>query len=263
MLPRDPKQRETGPLRIDGGALTAGVVPVDGLPPGVSRRRSPRVAVGTVFFLNGFVLASWVPHIPLVKTAHGLGDGALGGVLFAMALGAVMVLPAAGWLVSRGGSRRVTLLAAAALALALPLPVLAPSAALVAVALWLLGAANATLDVAMNAQGVAAEALLGRPVLSSLHGLFSLGGLVGAAVAMGMMAVGIAAAAHVLAVSLASLAVLVAMRGGLLPTPSSAHVTRARLRLAPAAAARARRSDVLCAAGGGRDGRLERRLPPR
>jgi fucose permease len=180
------------------------------------------VAVGSVFFLNGLVLASWVPYIPLVKTAHGLGDGALGAVLLAMAIGAVMVLPAAGWLVSRVGSRRVTLLAAATLALALPLPVLAPSAILVAAALCLLGAANATLDVAMNAQGVAVETAAGRPVLSSFHGLFSLGGLVGAAVAVGTMAVGITAVAHVLAVTLGSLAVLIAMRGALLPTPPAA-----------------------------------------
>jgi len=67
--------------------------------------------VGAVFFLNGLVLASWVPYIPLVKAAHGLRDGVLGGVLLAMAVGAVMVLPAAGWLVGRHGSRRVTLLA--------------------------------------------------------------------------------------------------------------------------------------------------------
>ena len=168
MLPHDPKQRGAFRCGWTGGALTAGAVPFGGPPPGVSRHRSPRVAVGTVFFLNGLVLASWVPYIPLVKTAHGLGDGALGGVLFAMAVGAVTVLPAAGWLVSRGGSRRVTLLAAAALALALPLPVFAPSAVLVAAALWLLGAANATLDVAMNAQGVAVEVALGRPVALEL-----------------------------------------------------------------------------------------------
>jgi hypothetical protein len=192
----------------------------------VSWRRSPRVAVGTVFFLNGLVLASWVPHIPLVKMAHGLGDGALGGVLFAMALGAVTVLPAAGWLVSRGGSRGVTLLAAATLALALPLPVLAPSAAWVAGALWLLGAANAALDVAMNAQGVAVETALGRPVLSSFHGFFSLGGLVGAAVTAGAMALGVAASAHMLAVALGSLGVLLAIRGGLLPAPPSLPSSR-------------------------------------
>jgi fucose permease len=184
---------------------------------GASWRRSPRVAVGTVFFLNGLVLATWVPYIPLVKAAHGLGDGALGAVLLAMAIGAVGVLPAAGWLVTRIGSRRATLLAATALALALPLPVLAPTAALVAVTLACLGAANATLDVAMNAQGVAAEAALGRPVLSGFHGLFSLGGLAGATLAVGTMAVGVAAAVHVLAVTFASLAILAALRNALVP----------------------------------------------
>ena len=203
--------------------MASGALPRDGLsrPPGVPRHRFPRVGVGTVFFLNGFVLASWVPYIPLVKRAHGLGDGTLGGVLLAMAVGAVAVLPLAGWLVSRVGSRQVTLLAAATLAMALPLPVLAPSAALVAAALALLGAANATLDVAMNAQGVAVEAALGRPLLSSFHGLFSLGGLVGAGVAVGTMSTGVAAAAHVVAVTLGSLATLIAMRGALLPAPPS------------------------------------------
>jgi hypothetical protein len=177
--------------------------------------------VGAVFFLNGLVLASWVPYIPLVKADHGLRDGALGALLLAMAVGAVIVLPLAGWLVGRYGSRRITLLAATALALALPLPLLAPSALLVAIALGLLGAANATLDVAMNAQGVAVEATLGRPVLSGFHGLFSLGGLTGAAVAVGTMAAGIAALLHVGIVTLGSLAVLLGLRSALLPTPPS------------------------------------------
>jgi fucose permease len=176
------------------------------------------LAVGTVFFLNGLVLASWVPYIPVVKTAHGLRESALGGVLLAMAVGAVTVLPLAAWLVGRLGSRRVILLAAGALALALPLPLLAPSALLVAAALWLFGAANATLDVAMNAQGVAVEAALGRPVLSSFHGLFSLGGLMGALLAGGAMAAGIAALAHLAAVTLGSLSALLVLRGALLPT---------------------------------------------
>ena len=139
-----------------------------------------------------------MPYIPLVKTAHGLGDGALGGVLLAMAVGAVMVLPLAGWLVSRVGSRRVTLLAAAIAGAG----VAAAGARTERGAssprpLALLGAANATLDVAMNAQGVAVEAARGRPLLSSFHGLFSLGGLVGAGVAVGTMAVGVTAAVHV------------------------------------------------------------------
>ncbi len=203
-----------------GGALIVGAMAFDGgaRTTGARGRLSPRAAVGTIFLLNGLLLASWVPYIPLIKTTHGLGDGALGRVLLAMAVGAVAVLPAAGWLVGRLGSRRVTLLAAAALALGLPVPVIAPSAALVAAALACFGAANATLDVAMNAQGVAVEAALERPVLSSFHGLFSLGGLVGAALAVGAMAVGAPAVAHVTAVTVGALAVLGAVRGALVPS---------------------------------------------
>jgi MFS family permease len=135
-----------------------------------------------------------------------------------MAVGAVAALPAAGWLVDRLGSRALTLLAATGLALALPLPVLAPTVALAAVALALLGAANATLDVAMNAQGVAVEADLGRPVLSGFHGLFSLGGLAGASLAVGVMTAGVGAVTHVLAMSLASLGALAVVGPGLRPT---------------------------------------------
>ena len=66
-----------------------------------------RSAVSTIFFINGVVLASWVPHIPAVKAVHGLSDGQLGMVLLAMAVGAVLTLPLAGWLVGRTGSHIV------------------------------------------------------------------------------------------------------------------------------------------------------------
>ena len=85
-----------------------------------------RWAVSTIFFLNGMVLASWVPHIPTVKTQHDLSDGQLGLVLLSMAVGSVCTLPVAGWLVGRFGSRRMTTLAILAFCLVLPLPVLSP-----------------------------------------------------------------------------------------------------------------------------------------
>src|SRR5215470_2102791 len=150
-----------------------------------------RLAVSTIFLVNGVVLASWVPHIPAVKAAHALSDGALGLVLLAMAVGAVLALPLAGWLVGRAGSRRVTTVAALALCGALPLPVLSPDVPSLALSLLFLGACNATLDVAMNAQAVAVEQQHGRAIMSSFHGLFSLWGLAGAAVAGGLMALGI------------------------------------------------------------------------
>jgi fucose permease len=160
-------------------------------------RARSRAAVSAIFFVNGMVLASWVPHIPAVKARHAISDGELGIVLLSMAVGAVCALPVAGWLVGRAGSRRMTSAAAVALCLALPVPLLSPNVPFLSLSLLVLGACNATLDVSMNAQAVAVERGYGRAIMSSFHGLFSLGGLVGAAVAGGMMALDVGDLSHV------------------------------------------------------------------
>ena len=64
--------------------------------------RRARMSASLVFFANGFVVASWLPHIPEVKERLRLGDFLLGIALFSMAVGSVLVLPLAGW--SPGGS---------------------------------------------------------------------------------------------------------------------------------------------------------------
>ena len=80
----------------------------------------------------------------------------------------------------------------------LPLVALAPSFPALVAALALLGAANGVMDVAMNAHGVAVETRLQQPIMSSLHGMFSLGGLLGAGA--GALLLGwLPPAAHVLA----------------------------------------------------------------
>src|SRR5439155_19353803 len=109
-------RRRTGPGRRPGPA------------PRMSGRVRARWSVSTIFFVNGAALASWVPHIPAVKAAHGLGDGALGP----MAAGSVLALTLAGWLVGRIGSRATTSMAAIALCLTLPLPILSPAIPLLA-----------------------------------------------------------------------------------------------------------------------------------
>jgi len=164
----------------------------------------PRGAVSTVFFINGAVLASWVPHIPAVKARHAIGDGQLGLVLLCMALGAVLALPLAGWLVDRFGSRIMTSVAAVGFCLALPLPVISPNLAVLSLALALLGACNGTLDVSMNAQAIVVERQYRRPIMSSFHGLFSLGGVVGAGTAGLAMSLGVGDSQHVALTALVS-----------------------------------------------------------
>jgi MFS family permease len=183
-----------------------------------------RRAVSVCFFLNGAIVATWVPHIPDLKTRFALGDGGLGALLLAMAVGAILALPAAGWLIGRLGSRVVTGASAAGLSAVVVLPVLTPGVVSSAAALALLGACNAVLDVSMNAQGVMVEDRYERPIMSSFHALFSLGGLVGAGGAATAMAAGMSAGTHVVTVALLSLAaVCVAVTSLLPPAPARAR----------------------------------------
>jgi fucose permease len=151
-----------------------------------------------IFFANGFVVASWLPHIPEVKERLELGDFQLGIALFGMAAGSVLALPIAGWFAGRFGSHMASRTAGLALCLILPAPVVAPSLPMLTLALLIFGAANGMLDVSMNAQAVLIEDRYPRPILSSLHGLYSAGGLAGASLAALAASTGIPAAVHVL-----------------------------------------------------------------
>ena len=158
------------------------------------------MSISFVFFANGFVVASWLPHIPEVKERLALGDFRLGVALFAMAVGSLMALPFAGWLAGRFGSHAATRSAGLALCLLLPAPVLAANLTTLTLALLLFGAANGMLDVAMNAQAVRVEDRYGRPILSSLHGLYSTGGLAGASLAALAASTGTTGSAHAISV---------------------------------------------------------------
>ncbi|MFC9970444.1 MFS transporter [Spirillospora sp. NPDC127200] len=144
------------------------------------RTRAARRAVATVFFLNGAVFASWVPRIPEVKSALGLGDAALGAALAGPALGAVVSMAVTGALVARLGSRPVTRAALAGFCVGPALVGTASGWAGLFAVLTAWGAAMGALDVAMNSAGMTVQRRYGRPIMSGLHACFSGGSLVGA-----------------------------------------------------------------------------------
>src|SRR5262249_20218622 len=122
----------------------------------------------------------------------------------------------------RLGSRVMTAGAGVGLCLALPLPVASPGVALLSLSLVLLGACNGLLDVSMNAQAADVEQRVGRPIMSSFHALFSLGGVAGALLAGGAMAVGIGDMAHTgISAMVALVAAMLALPG--LARPQPAH----------------------------------------
>ena len=162
------------PTRLLADGIARGVV----TPP-----HRARIAVAYVFFANGAGLATWVPHIPMVQSKLGLGPSVLGLALLGMAVGALVGIPLSGRATARFGSRTVVRASALLFFAALPLPILAPTLGHLVAALFVLGAGNGALDVSMNAQAAAIERRWPRPIMSSFHGMWSLGGLAGAGVA--------------------------------------------------------------------------------
>ena len=158
----------------------------------LTRHRSARGAVLTMFFVNGAALATWVPLIPAVQQKLGLNAGEVGIALLGLAVGAVISTPSTGWLVGRAGGRRVVTLAAIVGCVVLPLLPLAPTLPVLTLSLVVFGAALGTMDVAMNIQGSAVEALYQRPLMSTFHGFYSIGGFSGALTSGALAALGVA-----------------------------------------------------------------------
>lgn len=177
----------------------------------------PRAAISAIFLVNGFVLANWLARIPGIARQLELNNAQLGTALLGMAIGALLAFPVTGYLISRFGSARVTIAFGVALGLVLPLLALASSLPLLFLALVLFGASNGGMDVAMNAQGVEVESRLDKPIINSLHGFFSLGGVIGATLGGAVAAAGIIPSIQFVAVALLAVTGILWLRRALVP----------------------------------------------
>ncbi len=163
------------------------------LPDPAALRRS-RAATRVQFLVLGVLIGAWGAHIPSIKAHHGLSEGSLSAVLLAAAVGAVSSLFTAGRVMAALGARR-TAAGAAVLGGGLLGSVLAFQGlpmSLLLLQVVALGACMCLFDVALNTEGAALERLGGRPFMSHLHGMFSVGGMLGAGAVAALLGVGIA-----------------------------------------------------------------------
>ncbi|WP_454846266.1 MFS transporter [Pseudomonas farris] len=155
--------------------------------PGRLEQMSTRIA----FFIAGFGIAAWAPLVPYAKARAGLDEGTLGLLLLCLGVGSILAMPMAGILASRFGCRRV--LSGGTLLICAALPLLATVSTIPALiaALFMFGAGLGTVDSTVNLQAVIVERASGRNMMSGFHGLFSLGGIVGAAGVSALLGLGV------------------------------------------------------------------------
>jgi MFS family permease len=173
-------------------------------PDGAATRLAPngpaaaRIAVTAVFVVQGLLFASWTAHIPHVKQSLGLNDGTLGFALLGAPVGSVAAMCLAAVLLPRFGSRRIVQVALCGYCAVGPLVGLTGTLPALFGALVLWGAFQGSLDVAMNTQAIAIEKIGRRPLMSGLHGGWSIGAFTGAGIGALAVGAGIALAPQLL-----------------------------------------------------------------
>ena len=181
------------------------------------------LAIGLVFASDSILFGSWVAHIPHVKEKLHLSDAELGLTLFALPIGLLIMNPLTGWIIAKLGEARTCFWAAIGLAVAICIPINAPSTGLLAFGLFLVGLASALINVAMNTTATNVERTQGIVIMSSCHGMWSVGGLLGSGIAGAVIALHVAPPVHMAIMSGSVLLITFLLQPILNTIPSSSR----------------------------------------
>ena len=169
------------------------------------------LAVGLTFAADSLMFGSWVAYIPHVKTTLGMNDAQLGLALFGMPIGLLSMNPFSAGIIARRGLAKTTVGATLAMAVAFALPVWMPERWSLMAALAIVGAAVALMNVAMNTCATNIERADRVYIMSSCHGMWSMGGMVGSGTAAALIAAG--STPHIHLALLAALVILLTIVG--------------------------------------------------
>ena len=173
--------------------------------------------MATQFFVNGAVVGSVLPRLPEIRDRIDTDVATLGLVFTLASLGGLLGSAVCSPIIERIGSKRAMVGGGLALTATLFLTAAArsPLVLWIALSLWLLF--DVIADVAMNMQGSAISARRSVPVMNRLHGLWSLGTVLGGGLASFLASIDIDLQVHLGAVAVGLIATMLFVAPGLLP----------------------------------------------
>jgi MFS family permease len=166
------------------------------------------LAVIAVFFVHGFLFASWTAHIPQLQQRLALSDGRLGLALLGAPLGSVLAMLVAAHFLPRVGSRRMVRVALLGYCVAGPFIGLTGSFVGFFVAFLVWGFFQGMLDVSMNTQAITVERFSARVLMPGFHGSWSSGALVGAVTGAAAVGLGLALSEQLLVLAVPCLLIV-------------------------------------------------------
>jgi MFS family permease len=175
--------------------------------------RLRRWAVTAVFVPLGASEGTWAARVPAIKAGLHLSAGQLGLALLGPALGCVLAMPAVGAILASMAPRRVVQAGLLLVGGLLPVTTVAGSGWQLFLVLTGWGAGIGMVDVGMNTEAAAVQDQLGRRVMSTFHGAYSVGGLAGAG--LGAIAAGAGVSARATFVVAGAVIVVAGLTGTL------------------------------------------------
>lgn len=162
----------------------------------------PSLSVGLTFMTLSILFGSWLARLPEVQAGLMLSEGQLGLALLGLPLGALTIMPLAGWLIEKLSTGKAMTIATLLFCAVLPIPTFANSQLTLMAALYVVGLANSFMNVSMNAAAAAVESQYRLTIMSACHGMFSLGAMIGAGSAGLIAAADIPLQAHLIVLAL-------------------------------------------------------------
>lgn len=184
-----------------------------------AQNRRARAAVAVLFLTNGAVFANLLPRYPEIKADLALSNAVYGAAVAAFSAGALVAGLTAAALIRRFRSSRVAVVGTIGIATFVLLAGVAPSAALLAGALFVAGACDAVTDVAQNAHGLRVQRNYGRSIINAFHAVWAVGAILGGMTGAAAIALDISRAVHLGAAAAVLSAVVIAAYPYLLPGP--------------------------------------------
>ena len=185
----------------------------------MTQEAGSRLATRAAFLVAGFGLACWAPLVPLVKARLAVNDATLGLLLLCLGLGSVAAMQLAGPLTSRIGARPAVIAGGIGQAALLPFLAFAPDIWTMAAALLLFGGFLGIIEVGMNVHAVEVEKRADRPLMSGFHGLFSVGGFIGASMMTLVLSAGLSAVTGTIVAAALMIGTLAAVAPRFITTP--------------------------------------------
>ena len=159
------------------------------------------LAVGTQFWINGMAYAAIVPRLPDIRDRLSIGVATLGTILTIAALGGLLGSASSGWVIERFGTKRCIQIGTVATVLLLPLVGVVDTPAALVIVIGLLAMFDVVIDIGMNLQGSWLSAGRATPIMNRLHGLWSLGTVIGGIIAVRAAGSGLSLSTHLLVIS--------------------------------------------------------------